>query len=238
MKILGIIPSRFASTRLPGKPLIDIGGMTMIRRVYEQAKKASTLTAVIVATDDPRIFDEVISFGGQAVMTGTQHQNGTERCAEALIGTGADVVINIQGDEPFIHPEQIDTIAALFQDTKCEIATLIKECKDHALLQKPSIIKAVVNKDMEALYFSRSVIPYQRNTDTAATYYQHIGIYGYRADILREIVKLKPSPLEISESLEQLRWLENGYTIQTAITTHESISIDVQEDLDRARQMI
>lgn len=239
MKILGIIPARFASTRFPGKPLIDIGGKTMIRRVYEQSIQAKSLSDVIVATDDRRIYDEVTSFGGKVILTADHHQNGTERCAEVLqlVGT-ADVVINIQGDEPFIHPEQIDLLASLFFDPQCQIGTLIKVCDDRSLLEKASIIKVVVDKHFRALYFSRSVIPYLRNVDINPTFYKHIGIYGYRADILQEIVKLKTSSLEQAESLEQLRWLENGYKIQTAITTHESISVDVPEDLDRIKALL
>jgi 3-deoxy-manno-octulosonate cytidylyltransferase (CMP-KDO synthetase) len=240
LNILGIIPARFASTRFPGKPLIEIGGKTMIRRVYEQAKKASTLSDVLVATDDQRIYAEVISFGGRAVLTASHHQNGTERCAEVLSKeiNAVDAVINIQGDEPFIHPEQIDTLADLFSHPDCQIATLIKVCDDKMLLEKPSIIKATVDKNLQALYFSRSVIPYVRNEDVPVTFYKHIGIYGYRTDILQEIVKLAPTPLELTESLEQLRWLENAYTIQTAITTHESISIDVPEDLEGVKGLI
>ena len=233
MKILGIIPARFASTRFPGKPLVDIGGKTMIRRVYEQAIKAASLSDVIVATDDQRIYNEVLSFGGRAVMTAPHHLNGTERCAEVASTLDVDAVINIQGDEPFIHPEQIDTLASLFSYHDFQIGTLIKVCEDQSLLAKPSIIKVTVNKGLQALYFSRSVIPYLRNTDAHPTYYKHIGIYGYRSDILQEIVKLPSSPLELAESLEQLRWLENGYTIHTAVTIHESISIDVPEDLER-----
>ena len=238
MRILGIIPARFSSTRFPGKPLIDIGGKTMIRRVYEQAKKATTLSDVIVATDDQRIYDEVLSFGGKVVITSPHHQNGSERCAEASINISADAVINIQGDEPFIHPEQIDTLASLFVDPACQIGTLIKVCNDKTLLEKPSIIKVTVDKNFKALYFSRSMIPYLRNADTDTTFYKHIGIYGYRIDVLKEITKLKPTPLELAESLEQLRWLENGYSIQTALTTYESISIDVPEDLERVKSLI
>ena len=237
MNILGIIPARFASTRFPGKPLIDIGGKTMIRRVYEQAKKARSLSDVIVATDDQRIYDEVVSFGGRIVMTGSQHQNGTERCAEvvSLLGIRPDVVINIQGDEPFIYPEQIDQLASIFKDDTAEIGTLIKVCNDMSLLEKPSIIKATVSNTFKALYFSRSVIPYLRNKDVPVTFYKHIGIYGYRTAVLRELVTLSPSTLEMAESLEQLRWLENGYTIKTAVTTYESVSIDVPADLGRVK---
>jgi 3-deoxy-manno-octulosonate cytidylyltransferase (CMP-KDO synthetase) len=224
---------------LPGKPLADIGGKTMIQRVYEQAKKSASLSAVIVATDDERIYNAVKAFGGEVSLTAPHHQNGTERCAEvATTITDADVVINIQGDEPFIQPEQIDMLAALFSHADCRIGTLIKECNDQALLSKASIIKVAIDKYGRALYFSRSVIPYVRNADAGTLFYKHIGIYGYRADVLREIVKLEPSPLELAESLEQLRWLENGYSIHTAVTTYESVSIDVPEDLERARGLI
>lgn len=209
----------------------------MISRVYEQAKKAKSLSDVIVATDDQRIYDEVVSFGGKAVMTGGHHQNGTERCAEvvSLISVKPDVVINIQGDEPFIFPEQIDQLASIFKDNTAQIGTLIKICNDKSLLERPSIIKVTVSNDLKALYFSRSVIPYLRNTDVAVTFYKHIGIYGYRTEVLSELVKLSPSTLEMAESLEQLRWLENGYTIKTAVTTYESVSIDVPEDLERVK---
>ena len=205
----------------------------MIRRVYEQAKKASSLSDVIVATDDQRIYDEIISFGGRVIMTSSHHLNGTERCAEVATAVEADGVINIQGDEPFIHPEQIDTVASLFQVPGFQIGTLIKVCDDQNLLERPSIIKVTVDKDLQALYFSRSVIPYLRNTDLRTTFYKHIGIYGYKTDILQQLVRLTPSPLELAEGLEQLRWLENGFAIRTAVTKHESISIDVPEDLDR-----
>ena len=207
----------------------------MIRRVYEQTLRSSSLSQVAVATDDARIYDEILSFGGFAVMTSAGHQNGTERCAEVLekLGSDFDAVINIQGDEPFIHPEQIDTLASLFERKGCVLATLIKECNDMSLLEKPSIIKVTIDKDSKALYFSRSIIPYLRNTETPHTFYKHIGIYGYRPEVLKEIVRLPVSSLELAESLEQLRWLENGYSIHTAVTAHESISIDVPEDLER-----
>jgi 3-deoxy-manno-octulosonate cytidylyltransferase (CMP-KDO synthetase) len=231
MKIVGIIPARYASTRFPGKPLVDIGCKPMIRRVYEQAKQAKSLAGVIVATDDERIYNTVLSFGGKAMMTSSGHVNGTERCAEAAAKLDADVIVNIQGDEPFIHPEQIDLAAKCFEKPDTQIATLIKQHVLNSELQNPSRVKVVVNSKMQALYFSRSIIPYQRNTDTNTTYFKHIGLYAYRADVLAKIVKLNPSPLEIAESLEQLRWLENGYTIQCAETPHESLSIDTPEDL-------
>lgn len=212
----------------------------MIQRVYEQAQKSSFLSQVVVATDDQRIYDAVKAFDGHVVMTAANHNNGTERCAEVvgLLDTMPEVVINIQGDEPFINPAQIDALAVLFQNVQCKIATLIKKSEDLSLLGRPSIVKATVDLQFRALYFSRSIIPFVRSSDIQHVYYKHIGIYGYRADTLRELVQLPPSPLEMAESLEQLRWLENGYDIYTALTEYESISVDVPEDLDRVRQLI
>ena len=235
MKIVGIIPARYASSRFPGKPLINIGGKTMISRVYEQAIKAQSLSQVVVATDDERIFDEITALGGKAIMTSPAHQNGTERCAEVAQKLEADVIINIQGDEPFIQPEQIDLLANTFK-AKLEatpIATLIKEHPLDGELRNSSRVKVVVNNELYALYFSRSIIPFQRDSSKALAikYYRHIGIYGFRKDVLLELVKLPPSGLEMAENLEQLRWLENGYQIKCAITTLESASIDTPEDL-------
>jgi len=238
MKIVGIIPSRFASTRFPGKPLADIGGMPMIQRVYAQAKQAKALTDVIVATDDARIFDFVQSIGGKAMMTDVNHQNGTERCAEVARTNLADYYINIQGDEPFIHPDQIDGLAAIL-DGETQLGTLIKKLTDPTLLTSPNTMKVVFNKRMEALYFSRSCVPYVRDVPpadwlVAHPFYKHIGIYAYRADVLQEITQLPLGMLEKAESLEQLRWLENGYRIKLAITEHETIGIDSPEDVERA----
>jgi 3-deoxy-manno-octulosonate cytidylyltransferase (CMP-KDO synthetase) len=239
LKIVGVIPARFASSRFPGKPLIDIGGKTMIRRVYEQSCKANGLIDVIVATDDQRIYDNVMQWGGKVMMTSTHHQNGTERCAEVLsnLAVSVDAVINIQGDEPFIDPAQIELLSALLQNPKCQIGTLVKRTDDLNLLTKSNIIKVAVSLTGQALYFSRSVIPYQRSSEQSIQYYKHIGIYGYRSDVLREICGLSPTPLEMTESLEQLRWLENGYTVHTAVTDLESISVDVPDDLDRIRKL-
>jgi len=235
MKITGIIPARYASSRFPGKPLINIGGKTMIRRVYEQAIQAKSLGEVIVATDDERIFKEITDLGGKAVMTLPTHQNGTERCAEVAEKLDADVIINIQGDEPFIQPQQIDLLARAFTDhpETTQIATLIKEHPLDGELRNSSRIKVVIDKYLNALYFSRSIIPFQRDSSKALSipYYKHIGIYGFRKDILLDVVKLAPTILETAENLEQLRWLENGYSIKCAITTFESASIDTPEDL-------
>jgi 3-deoxy-manno-octulosonate cytidylyltransferase (CMP-KDO synthetase) len=241
MNILGIIPARYASTRFPGKPLADIHGKTMIRRVYEQTKKTKTLTDVFVATDDARIYEHVKSFGGNVMMTMTTHRTGTERCYEVVSklisgNVAVDVAINIQGDEPFIHPEQIDLLASCFEKPEVKIATLIKKITQTEELFNPNTIKVVVNNLGEAIYFSRTAIPYFRDKDSETwikfhTYYKHIGIYAYRAATLQKLVALHASSLEMAESLEQLRWLENGYAIRTLETEFESHSVDVPDDL-------
>jgi 3-deoxy-manno-octulosonate cytidylyltransferase (CMP-KDO synthetase) len=239
MKILGIIPARYASSRFPGKPLVDIGGKSMIQRVYEQAKKCDHLTEVIVATDDDRIHDHVIAFGGVAVMTGTDHQSGTDRCAEvALAHPRYHVIINIQGDEPYIDPEQITKLAACFNTPDVQIATLVKKVKTEQELHNPNTPKVIVNKLSEAAYFSRSAIPHIRGEQPENwlefySYFKHIGIYGYRADVLQQITKLPISALEKAESLEQLRWVENGYRIKVAETELETYAVDTPEDLEK-----
>ena len=247
MKFLGIIPARYASTRFPAKPLAMLGGKTVIQRVYEQVKDA--LDEVYVATDDERIEAAVKAFGGKAVMTSTNHKSGTDRCYEAYCKTGADydVVVNIQGDEPFIHPEQIETIKSCFTDEQVQIATLVKpflpDDDFESTLFNPNSPKVVVNKKMEAMYFSRSIIPYIRGKQytewlPSHTFYKHIGMYAYRADVLAEITALPQSTLELAESLEQLRWLENGYKIKVGITRQETIGIDTPEDLLKALEVL
>jgi len=243
MDILGIIPARYASTRFPAKALVDINGKSMIQRVVEQARQASSLTAVVVATDDARIYDHVRSFGGEVVMTGTHHQSGTDRCQEVVekLGGTYPYVVNIQGDEPFIQPRQIDLLTSLL-DGVTELATLVKAITDPAVLMNPNSPKVVVSQTggvlREALYFSRQPIPYQRSqpTDVASwlqlhTYWKHIGLYAYRTDILAQITQLPPSLLENAEALEQLRWIENGYRIRVVETDLESYGIDSPEDL-------
>jgi 3-deoxy-manno-octulosonate cytidylyltransferase (CMP-KDO synthetase) len=223
MKILGIIPARYASTRFPGKPLVDIHGKTMIQRVYEQSIKTKGLAHVVVATDDERIAEEVTNFGGQYVMTANTHQSGTDRCAEV-----AEKM-----------PEyEIELLSTCFSNDKTQLATLIKEITTDEELFNVNIPKVVINAQQEALYFSRQTIPYLRNTEKenwlkAHQFYKHIGIYGYRRDVLLALTKLKPSILEITESLEQLRWLENGFTIKTKVTHLETIAIDTPEDLKK-----
>jgi 3-deoxy-manno-octulosonate cytidylyltransferase (CMP-KDO synthetase) len=238
MNILGIIPARYASSRFPGKPLVDIAGKSMIQRVYEQAAKCADLTDVMVATDDDRIFNHVTQFGGKAIMTGDHHQSGTDRCAEvASIHTDYDVIINIQGDEPYIEPEQISKLAACFAAPDVQIATLIKRIKSEQELHNPNSPKVVVNKLNEAIYFSRSALPHIRGEQPENwlefyTYYKHIGIYAYRADVLQQITKLEVSALEKAEALEQLRWIENGYRIKVAETEFETYAVDTPADLE------
>ncbi|MCJ0743443.1 3-deoxy-manno-octulosonate cytidylyltransferase [Pedobacter montanisoli] len=241
LRILGIIPARYASTRFPGKPLVDINGKTMINRTYEQALSCKSLTKVVVATDDVRIAEEVEKFGGSFVMTSDQHQSGTDRCAEVAASMpDFDVIINIQGDEPFINPEQIRLLTDCFQEPTVKIATLIKEIHTEQELFNVNVPKVIINTNADALYFSRHPIPFIRNAEEKDwikqhQYYKHIGIYGYLRETLLEITEISPSSLEKAESLEQLRWLENGYTIRTAITDLETLAIDTPEDLKKIK---
>ena len=250
MRILGIIPARYGSTRFPGKPLADVNGKPMIQRVYEQAKKCKALADVLVATDDKRIESAVKKFKGKVVMTSDKHESGTDRCYEALskLKEKYDAVINIQGDEPFIHPDQISKVTSCFSPLshgrgvggEVQIATLAIKLKSIHELTNHNSVKVIINKRKEAIYFSRTAIPYYRGEDFSEwpklhTYYKHLGIYGYRTDILAQITKLERSPLEIAESLEQLRWLENGYVIRVELTRHESYPIDTPEDLKRLK---
>jgi 3-deoxy-manno-octulosonate cytidylyltransferase (CMP-KDO synthetase) len=239
MKILGIIPARYESTRFPGKVLTDINGKSMVQRVFEQAEKSASLDKVIIATENTEVVDHVASFGGQALLTNPDHASGTDRCYEVLQQQTDtyDYVVNIQGDEPFIDPKQIDELVELLDGT-VELATLIKKIATNDELFNLGEVKTVFNKDMEALYFSRQPIPYFRKGAELdwlqqQDYYKHIGIYAYRADILKQISKLPVSDLEKAESLEQLRWLENGLRIKLAFTTYESMCIDTKEDLER-----
>jgi len=250
MKFIGIIPARYASSRFPGKALFVIEGKTMIQRVYEQAKKANILDDVFVATDDASIENHVKNFGGKAIMTSADHQCGTDRCHEAfqLINkdrkyNADDVVINIQGDEPLINPEQIEKVASCFKNKNVEIATLVRKMDNVDDLVSSTVMKVVIDKNKKAMYFSRSPIPYFRGLDKAQwlkkhDYYQHIGIYAYKASVLNEIHLLSPSSLEKVESLEQLRWLENGYPIHVEFTEHTSHSVDVPEDVNKIIQLL
>ena len=242
--ILGVIPARYASSRFPGKPLVDILGKSMIQRVYVQAKKSSKLDEVVVATDDERIFNHVKSFGGNAVMTESNHPSGTDRCFEAFKKSGKDFkyVINIQGDEPFIGPSQIDLLVDVC-DGKTELATLMIPVDSHEVLFDTGEVKITMNNKHEALYFSREVIPHIKGVDKKDwhkhfSYYRHVGMYAYRADILKEITTLKISSLEKAESLEQLRWLENGFKIKLAITDFDSHCIDTPEDIEKVLRLM
>jgi 3-deoxy-manno-octulosonate cytidylyltransferase (CMP-KDO synthetase) len=238
--ILGVIPSRYASTRFPAKPLVDIAGKSMIQRVYEQVKKSSLLSEVVVATDHLEIFNHVKNFGGEVSMTKESHVSGTDRSYEALLQqqNKFDYVINIQGDEPFIMPEQIDLLAKELDGTT-EIATLVKKIENEEHLFNPNIVKVVVSGHHHGLYFSRSPIPHIRNTPekdwlSKHTFYKHIGMYAYRTDILQKLTTLAVSPLEKAESLEQLRWLDNGFKIKTVETLTETLGIDTPDDLQKA----
>jgi 3-deoxy-manno-octulosonate cytidylyltransferase (CMP-KDO synthetase) len=243
MNFIGIIPSRYASTRFPGKPLADIAGKPMIQRVYEQALKV--MDEVWVATDDQRIFEAVLKFGGKAVMTSTSHRSGTDRCAEAvekisgITGKTFDVVVNIQGDEPFMQPDQIELIISEFKEEPLtEIATLIQPILNNEDIFRPDMVKVVLDRHKNALYFSRSPIPNQFGIDESkwmenCLFYGHIGLYAYRTDVLKTLSSLRESKLEKAESLEQLRWIENGFRIKTHITHYDSFGIDTPEDLQK-----
>ena len=244
MKILGIIPARFESSRFPGKPLIDIAGKSMIQRVYEQCQKSSRLDKVIVATDDQRILDHLKTFGGQGIMTSSIHASGTDRCGEvAEHFPEFDILVNIQGDEPMIDPHQIDLLCSCYDDLNTQIATLVKLIHTNEELVNENTPKVILNKNHQAVYFSRATIPYLRgkkidNWLSEHAFYKHIGIYAFKRQILSEITKLPVSNLEIAEGLEQLRWIENGYPIQAAITTKESQAIDTPDDLIKVLKLL
>ena len=234
MNIVGIIPARFESIRFPGKPLADILGKSMIERVYEQCKKASSLSDVIVATDDERILNHVQSFGGEAMMTSKDHQSGTDRCNEVVqkLTENYDVIVNIQGDEPYINPVQINEIIELFKEDKTQIGTLAKKITDIEIIANENSPKAIFDKNGIALNFCRNIA----NISSECTYYKHIGIYAFRTNTLKDICKLPQSKNEIRERLEQLRWLDNGYKIKVGITTFESLSVDTPEDIEKIEQ--
>jgi len=247
LQFAGIIPARYASSRFPGKPLVLIGNKTMIQRVYDQACK--TLDMVWVATDDKRIFEAVLNFGGKAIMTSPDHLSGTDRCAEAVTKINResarkiDVVINIQGDEPFIKPEQITLLMKCFDDETVELATLVRKVEPGEDVFNPNQPKVILDSKGNAIYFSRAAIPYVRDSEKSDwtknhVFYKHLGLYAYRSETVKKITLLSRSPLEISESLEQNRWIENGYRIRTAVTTWESIGIDTPDDLEKAKSLL
>ncbi|MCD7972938.1 MAG: 3-deoxy-manno-octulosonate cytidylyltransferase [Candidatus Azobacteroides sp.] len=246
MKTLGIIPARYASSRFPGKPLVMIDGLPMIQRVYNQVK--NVLDKVVIATDDQKIMEVADGYGSKVIMTSGNHKSGTDRCYEAYskLEEKYDVIVNIQGDEPFIKPSQIELLLRCFENPTTQIATLVKpyEKEENIFsLENPNTPKVVIDKKKRAIYFSRSVIPYLRNVPkkewlSSHTYYKHIGLYAYKAEVLKEITSLPPSALEIAESLEQLRWLEAGYVINVGITLEETIGIDTPKDLEKALERI
>ena len=246
MKFIAIIPARYGSTRFPGKPLAMLGGRPVIQRVYEQV--AGVMDDAVVATDDERIYDTVLAFGGRAEMTSPDHKSGTDRCWEAYLKQGKtyDVVVNVQGDEPFVRASQLEAVKRCFDDPATDIATLVRPfaaTDGLEALENPNSPKVVLNKNWNALYFSRSIIPFQRNADKedwlkGHTYYKHIGLYAYRTEVLKEITALPQSSLELAESLEQLRWLENGYKIKVGISDVETIGIDTPQDLKHAEEFL
>ena len=246
LRFIVIIPARYASTRFPAKPLALLGGKPVIQRVYEQV--SGVVSDVVVATDDERIYEAVEAFGGRVVMTSSNHKSGTDRCWEAYQKQGEeyDVVINVQGDEPFIAHSQLRAIMDCFNDETTDIATLVKPFSEEdgiEALENPNSPKVVLDKQSRAIYFSRSVIPYLRGVEREEwlkkhTYYKHIGMYAFRADVLRQVTSLEQSPLELAESLEQLRWLENGYKIGVGISNVETVGIDTPEDLQKAEEFL
>ncbi|MAW21110.1 MAG: 3-deoxy-manno-octulosonate cytidylyltransferase [Flavobacteriales bacterium] len=236
MEVIGIIPARYESTRFPGKPLADILGKSMIQRVYNQCKKCNHLTRIIVATDDDRILNHVIEFGGEAMMTSKSHNSGTDRCNEIVeqLNTNFDIIVNIQGDEPYINPKQIEEVIALFQNSTTQIGTLAKKIENHSIILDSNNPKVILDKNTFALNFCRKI------TDISAEtiYYKHIGIYAFTRSVLNKICKLPQSNNEKKEKLEQLRWIDNGYKIKAGITSYESISVDTPEDIIKIKQIM
>ena len=243
--IAGIIPARFASSRFPGKPLADIRGKSMLQRVYEQASASTLLDTVVIATDDTRIFDHARSIGAKVVMTAADHPSGTDRCWEALnqLDPGYRYVINIQGDEPFLDPNQIDELAAVLQDGTAELATQMIRIQSSELLFDRGEVKIILDQQQQALYFSRMPIPFikgvdEKNWHLHFPYYRHVGMYAYRRDILEQITRLPVSSLEKAESLEQLRWLEHGFKIRCVETRYDSHCIDTPEDIEKVLALL
>ncbi len=244
MSILGIIPARFASSRFPGKPLADIRGKSMLARVFEQALKSELLDEVVVATEDERIYDHADKLGAKVIMTGAEHRSGTDRCLEAFLKHKGDFthVLNIQGDEPFLDPEQINSIARICTDDT-EIATQMTLCTSQEILFDPGEVKIILNQHNEAIYFSRSVIPFLKDKKEeewhkSFRYYRHVGMYAYRVDVLEKICALEPSSLELAESLEQLRWLQNGFRIKCVETPFDSHGIDTPADIEKVLRLM
>ncbi len=243
MTIVGIIPARYSSTRFPGKPLVLINGKSMLQRVYEQAAK-SNLTEIIIATDDDRIKEHALSFGAKVIITKPEHPSGTDRCYEAYVlnNKNFDYVLNIQGDEPFLDPEQINSLVNECNG-EVEISTQMIKCNSHDVLFDLGEVKIVLNTKNEALYFSRNVIPFIKGKDESEwhlhyNYFRHVGMYAYKVEVLEKITKLMPSELEKAESLEQLRWLENGFKIKCVETIYDSHCVDTPEDIEKVLKLM
>lgn len=232
MNILAVIPARYASTRFPGKPLVDIQGKPMIQRVYESVKKSELFAKIVVATDDERIVKVAEGFGAQVILTSEKHESGTDRCGEVIskLQYNYDIIVNIQGDEPMVNPLQLKELIDVFKNPNAQIATLKTFITNEQDIENPNVVKVVTSNDGKALYFSRSTIPYNRN-NVVVPYFKHIGLYAYTSDSLRKITQLSVGELEKIESLEQLRWLENGYNIYVAESNFKNIGIDTPEDL-------
>ncbi len=243
MSVIGVIPSRYGSTRLPAKSLALINGKPLVQHVYERAKQARMLDEVIVATDDERILRAVVAFGGKAIITGLHHHSGTERVAEVARQSDAQVILNIQGDEPLIHPEHIDQVASfLLSHQAVPMATVMTRLTNHADVTNPNVVKVVVDQDGYALYFSRASIPFDRqgagSREQGAGYWKHIGLYGYQRYFLLQLPHLSPTPLEQAEQLEQLRALEHGHKIKVLETAHDTIGVDTADDLKRVEEVL
>ena len=238
MKKIIVIPARYESTRLPGKPLLEVSGKSLVQLVYERASESRLADGVIVATDDRRIMDAALSFGAEAVMTSPSCKSGTDRVFEAVKDTDFDLIINVQGDEPFIRPDMIDLLFSVMENESLDVATLCAPVADDNEYSNPNTVKVVLDKNGFALYFSRSPIPYVRNGDTRSMLYKHIGVYGFKREFLQQFVSMQKSRLEETESLEQLRILENGYRIKVLTTHYDGFGIDTREDLQRARLIL
>lgn len=236
---MAVIPARYQSTRLPGKPLADIHGRPMVEHVYRRACDARSLSRVIVATDDIRVFETVRAFGGEAVMTSPHHRTGSERVAEVAAGLRDDLVVNVQGDEPLLSPTMIDdAVAVCAASPDVPMSTVRRRIDDQAELVNPAVVKVVCDLAGRALYFTRATVPFVRDADAHATWYKHIGLYVYRREFLLHVTGLAPTPLERAESLEQLRVLEHGYAIVTVETTDDAMGVDTPDDLERIRRVV
>lgn len=238
MRIIAVIPARYAATRFPAKLMQLLNNKTIIRTTYENTVATGLFSEVLVATDSTIIYDEIVNNGGNAVMSTKEHESGSDRIAEAVEGIAADIIVNVQGDEPFVQKQSLEKLCALFNDATVDVGSLMHVITDAEQVTDPNCVKVVVNKQMDALYFSRSTIPFKRDVAATVPYYKHIGIYGYRKEALLSFIQLPASMLEQAEKLEQLRLLENGFRIRMAITEPVGVSIDTAADLEKARDLV